>query len=251
MNLYLSGSYTGVERGYLREYGCLFLLNTYYGMRTWSKENVLDLITIPVEDFMLDSGAFTFMNSGKQVHWKSYVDEYCEFINEYGIKHFIELDLYGVIGIGKTEKIRKYIERHTGKKPIPVFHGTLPVSYFRKLCEQYPYVAISATGTLQSSKWTKNSKALKQMIKIGHSYGAKIHGLGYTRISNINNPEIMFDSIDSTSWLSGCRFGTWYNLSQNKIVQKNCSNMGITRDQFNKHNAKVWVDKQKDLYYNY
>lgn len=251
MNLYLSGSYTNTERQYLRDFGCLFLLNTYYDMRTWDKQNVLDLITIPKCAFMLDSGAFTFMNSGREVHWKSYVDEYISFINKYDIKYFIELDLYGVLGVNKTEKIRKYIEHHTGKKPIPVYHGTMPVSYFRKLCEGYPYVAISATGTLESSRWTRNTKALKQIIKIGHSYGTKLHGLGYTRMSNINNPEVLFDSIDSTSWLSGCRFGIWYNLRNNKIVKKNCSNMGITKNQFNKHNAKVWVDKQKDLYYNY
>lgn len=251
MELYLSGSYTNTERQYLRDFGCLFLLNTYYDMRTWDKQNVLDLITIPKCAFMLDSGAFTFMNSGKEVHWKSYVDEYINFINKYDIKYFIELDLYGVLGVSKTEKIRKYIEHHTDKKPIPVYHGTMPVSYFRKLCEEYPYVAISATGTLESSKWTRNTKVLKQVIKIGHSYGTKLHGLGYTRMSNINNPDVLFDSIDSTSWLSGCRFGIWYNLRNNKIVKKNCSGMGITKDNFNKHNSKVWIDKQKDLYYNH
>ena len=115
---------------------------------------------------MLDSGAFTFMNSGKQVIWKQYVDEYIAFINKWDIERFIELDLYGVLGVEKTEKIRRYIERYTGKKPIPVYHGTMPISYFRMLCQNYPYVAISATGTIESSKWTKNTKALKQVIKI-------------------------------------------------------------------------------------
>lgn len=251
MELYLSGSYTNSERQYLRDFGCLFLLNTYYDMRTWNKQNVIDLITIPQCSFMLDSGAFTFMNSGKKVHWKTYVDEYIAFINKYDIQYFIELDLYGVLGVETTEKIRRYIEHYTGKKPIPVYHGTMPVSYFRKLCQEYPYVAISATGTLESSKWTRNKQALKQIIKIGHSYGTKLHGLGYSRLENINKPDVLFDSVDSTSWLSGCRFGTWYDLKHGELKQKNMAGYGITRENFNRHNAKIWIDKQKELYYNH
>lgn len=251
MDLYLSGNYTDNEKKYLKDFGCLFLLNTFYDMRTWKENKIIELIKIPEKSFMLDSGAFTFMNSGKKVSWKNYVDEYISFINKYNIKYFIELDLYGIIGVENTEMIRNYIEKKTRKKPIPVYHGTMPISYFRNLCYNYQYVAISATGTLESSKWTKNTKVLKQIIKIGHGYGTKLHGLGYTRLSNINNPELLFDSIDSTSWLGGCRYGIWYNIKNNKIIKKNCSNMGITRENFNKHNCRIWIEKQKDLYYNY
>lgn len=125
----------------------------------------------------------------------------------------------------------------------------MPVSYFRMLCEKYPYVAVSATGTIESSKWTKNKQALKQIIRIGHSYGTKLHGLGYTRIDNVNNPEVMFDSVDSTSWLSGSRFGTWYYVKHGKLVSKSMSGKGLTRKQFSDNNLKVWIDKQKELYY--
>lgn len=250
MELYLSGSITNDELEQLKTHNCIFLLQTFYEMKKWKTDKIKKVLS-STQYFMLDSGAFTFMNSGKEVHWKLYVDEYINFINKYDIKYFIELDLYGVLGVNKTEKIRKYIEHHTGKKPIPVYHGTMPVSYFRKLCEEYPYVAISATGTLESSKWTRNKKALKQMIKIGHSYGTKLHGLGYTRLENINNPEVQFDSVDSTAWLSGARFGTWYYMKHGKVCSKSMNNKGITKKQFNDNNLKVWIDKQKDLYYNH
>lgn len=250
MELYLSGSITNDEWNQLEEQGVLFLLQTFYEMQSWKEEKIKRALTV-AKTFMLDSGAFTFMNSGKKVNWKQYVDGYCNFINKYNIELFIELDLYGVLGIKTTEKIRRYIEHHTGKKPIPVYHGTLPISYFRQLCQQYPYVAISATGTIESSKWTKNKKALKQVIKIGHSYGTKLHGLGYTRIDNINRPEVLFDSVDSTSWLSGARFGTWYYMKHGILKQKNCAGLGFSRKQFNDNNLKVWIDKQKELYYNH
>lgn len=250
MELYLGGSYTEFERKCLKDCGCLFLLNTYYDMRTWRQEKVTQLISTPQISFMLDSGAFTFMNSGKKVHWKSYVNGYIDFINKYDIDRFIELDLYGVLGVETTEKIRRYIEHYTGKKPIPVYHGTMPVSYFRMLCQNYPYVAISATGTIESSKWTKNKKALKQVIRIGHSYGTKLHGLGYTRMSNLNKVEISFDSVDSSSWLSGGRFGTWYFIKHGNICQKSMRGEGMCAKVLNENNCRVWVEKQKELYYN-
>lgn len=249
MELYLSGSITSDEWQQLKKYDCLFLLQTFYEMKTW-KEHKIQKALHSTRYFMLDSGAFTFMNSGKKVVWKQYINEYIEFINKWDIDRFIELDLYGVLGVENTERIRKYIEKKTGKKPIPVYHGTLPVSYFRELCKRYPYVAISATGTIESSKWTRNKKALKQMIKIGHSYGTKLHGLGYTRLENINNPEVQFDSVDSTAWLSGARFATWYYIKHGKVHSKSMNNKGITSKQFNDNNLKVWIDKQKELYYN-
>lgn len=250
MELYLSGSLTADEIDKLENFGCLFLLQTFYEMRKWKHEKVIKVIS-STNCFMLDSGAFTFMNSGKKVNWKNYVDEYIDFINKYDIKYFIELDLYEILGTERTEKIRRYIEKKTCKNPIPVYHGTLPVSYYRFLCQKYPYVAISATGTIESSKWTRDKKVLKQFIKIGHGYGTKIHGLGYTRLSNINNPTVLFDSVDSTAWLSGARFGTWYALKHGKICSIKMCGMGIDRKSYNENNLEVWLKKQKELYYNY
>lgn len=248
MELYLSGSFDNHNIKNLEEYEVLFLLQTFYEMRDWTEEKVNKIIRLPKYDFMLDSGAFTFMNSGKQVKWKKYVDEYCDFVNKYDVRLFIELDLYGIIGLEKTEKIRKYIEKKTGKLPIPVYHGTLPLSYFRQLCELYPYVAISATGTIESSKWTRDKKVLKQVVKIGHSYGVKIHGLGYTRLENLNTLEIPFDSVDSTACLSGGRYGTWYYLKHERMFEKSKANQGIHYKELNKNNISVWIKKQKMLY---
>lgn len=248
MELYLSGSLSEHNIKSFEEHSILFLLQTFYEMRTWTADKVKRIVGLPRRGFMLDSGAFTFMNSGKQVNWKQYVDEYCDFINKHQIELFIELDLYGIIGLEKTERIRKYIEKRTHKKPIPVYHGTLPLEYFRKLCKEYPYVAISATGTIESSKWVRNKKILKQVIRIGHSYGCKLHGLGYTRIENMNTSEVLFDSVDSTAWLSGGRYGTWYFFKHGKLLSENKAGQNIYYKDFDKNNSVIWLRKQKSLY---
>lgn len=106
MELYLSGTIKNDEYNQMEEQGILFLLQTFYEMKSWKEEKIKRTLNC-CDTFMLDSGAFTFMNSGKKVHWKTYVDEYIEFINKYDIQHFIELDLYGVIGVEKNREDKK------------------------------------------------------------------------------------------------------------------------------------------------
>ena len=97
---------------------------------------------------------------------------------------------------------------------------------------------------------TNNKKVLKQMLKIAHSYGTKVHGLGYTKLTNLNTQEIPFYSVDSTSWLSGARFGRVYVLDKNKNIKfSDIKNIDAKRMELNKKNLKVWIEKQKQLNY--
>lgn len=161
------------------------------------------------KDFLLDSGAFSFFGDAK-VSMDEYIDKYINFINRYDVKHFFELDLYTLpkYGIKRTEEIRKYIEEKTNKKTIPVFHSILGIDYYKKLCNEYKYIAIGASG-MHDSKWTrKNPEQLQKMVLYAKNKGVKVHGLGYTKINMLS--KIPFYSVDSTSWLSGNRFGGIY-----------------------------------------
>lgn len=247
MKIYLAGSVTKEDEILLKEYGLKYFLQTFYDLRSFKDEKVQRFLKLPSEEFLLDSGAFTFMNSGKEVNWKKYTDEYISFINKWEIKQFIELDLDHVLGVEKTIKIRKYLEYHTGRKSIPVFHAIRGMKYFREMCSEYPYIAIAASGIVKGiDEYVKNKKLLIQLLKIAHSYGCKVHGLAYTRLSNINTLEVPFDSVDSTAWLSGARYGTWYDLRHGKIKQTNKAGYGIDGVTFNRNNAKIWVEIQKE-----
>ena len=75
-------------------------------------------------DFILDSGAFTFMNGkeAKNIVWDEYVELYAKTINDYNIEKFIELDIDSVVGLNEVERLRKKLERLTQKQPIVVWH---------------------------------------------------------------------------------------------------------------------------------
>ena len=199
--------------------------------------------------FLLDSGAFTFMNSGNGggsnlSSINAYLTEYIQFINKYDIQYFFELDLYTVIGIKETEKLTERLERETGKKSIPVFHKLLGIDWFIKKTKEYDYIAIGASGITQECKWVKDSKLLKKFVDIAHQNGCRIHGLGYTRLENINTKSIPFDSVDSTSWGSGGRFATMYYIKNGKLCRKSLKQKGKKISNYlalDEHNFKIWT----------
>tara|TARA_R100000951_G_C2653560_1_gene185303 strand:- start:17109 stop:17843 length:735 start_codon:yes stop_codon:yes gene_type:complete len=203
----------------------IYLAGGGWEKRLWMKDNFFDFYRLHTfydiapheaevisryKGFLLDSGAFSFFG-GKTVNWDDYVGEYIAFINKYNVKLFFELDIYAIVGVKKTEEIRTRLIKETGRKPIPVFHKRLGIDYYKMFCEQFKYIAISASG-MYESKWTRQEpQRLKKMIQYANSKGVKVHGLGYTKLSNL--AEMPFYSVDSTSWLSGNRFGGIYEFN--------------------------------------
>ena len=245
MKIYLAGCFTKETYEYLKQNHNKYLLQTYYDLKSMKKTKVNSLITC-CDEFLLDSGAFTFMNSGKKVDWKEYIDSYCDFVNEYDIRQLIELDLDHVVGIEETKRIRDYIEKRTKRLPIPVFHRIRGMQYFRDMCKNYPYIAIAASGIVKGvDEYVKNPNLLRQLLGIAHGYGAKVHGLAYTRLTNINNTTVPFDSVDSTAWLSGARFGTIYEIRNGAVVQRS-SRSRLSGEEINKINLDAWLRIQKE-----
>jgi hypothetical protein len=98
----------------------------------------------PIKSFMLDSGAFSFLNQTKKNigGLSTYIDNYISFINNNKIDLFFEMDIDGVIPLKEIETIREKIEGGTYKKCIPVWHKSRGIQYFKDMCDQYNYVAI-------------------------------------------------------------------------------------------------------------
>ncbi|MGB4501180.1 MAG: hypothetical protein WBI21_07940 [Natronincolaceae bacterium] len=192
-------------------------LTSFYYLRGKNVSRVKELKNVVNKSWLIDSGAFTFMNSGGEVNWNKYVDDYADFINKYDIELFIELDLYSVIGVKNTEKLRKRLELKTGKKCIPVFHPELGIDYYKKMVDAYDYIAI---GGIVVGKW-KNESQMIPLINYANQKGVKVHGLGFTRISKLDR--FNFYSVDSTSWKSD-RFGQIYTFNGRSLKQTTNNN---------------------------
>lgn len=171
-------------------------------------------------NLILDSGAFSFLSSGKRADWDEYISRYIEYINANDVKLFFELDIDKIVGYDRVKEVRRRLERETNKRPIPVWHRHLGKAEFLRMCDEYDYVALGglAIGDISVSEY----KYLPAFIREAHKRGTKIHGLGFTHSKWLSICH--FDSVDSTSWTYGMRYGQIYkfdgrNIRQAKIPQ--------------------------------
>lgn len=216
-----------------------YMLESYY----YVDDDTAKLLPL-FGDFMLDSGAFTFMQgkSGK-TEWEEYIDHYADYIRKHNIKKYFELDIDSVVGYDKVKEFRKRLESAVGWSSIPVWHTSRGIKEYKKMCKEYGYVAI---GGIVSKEITRDMyKAFPAMIEEAHKNGTKVHGLGFTNLGLL--PHMHFDSVDSTAWLAGNRYGYVYYFD-GKTMKKCDSPVGHRLADSRRvaiHNYTEWIKFQK------
>jgi hypothetical protein len=168
--------------------------------------------------FLLDSGAFTFMSKvNGEVDWDDYIKKYAKFINDYNVNYFFELDIDVIVGIKEVERLRSLLENLTNKKSIPVWHKSRGLEYWKKMCKDYDYVAIGGIVTQEIKR--SEYDVFNHLLKIAKENNTKVHGLGFTNLKGLE--KYKFYSVDSTSWLSGNRFGAVYWFDGKTMKKQN------------------------------
>lgn len=215
MQLYLAGTglWRYVETTFKEKKP--YILESFY----YAKDDDIAKYLPLFGDFLLDSGAFTFMQSVKShVNWDEYIEQYADFINQNHVQKYFELDIDSVVGYEKVIKYRKRLERLTNKQVIPVWHTNRGQEGFIKMCEEYPYVAIGGlVGTGSTEYARKYWKAFPWFIQTAHKNNVKIHALGFTSLDGIK--KYHFDSVDSTAWTTGNRFGYLYKFRDGNMTK--------------------------------
>lgn len=187
-----------------------YILESFYYFKEFQKP-----LLKSTKMFLLDSGAFTFMNKKPNIDINTYIDRYIGFINENDIKYFFEMDIDSIVGYNKVLQIRKKIEDQTKKKTIPVWHISRGLDDFIKTTKEYDYIAIGGIVTKEIKR--NQYPIFKKLIKIAHGNKCKVHGLGFTSLKEL--PQYHFDSVDSSSWLSGGRFAQIYRFNGKTLIQ--------------------------------
>lgn len=195
-------------------------------------------------DFLLDSGAFTFMSgNGKETNWDDYVERYATFIKRNKIQKYFELDIDVVVGYDRVKEIRKKLEKLAGIPCIPVWHISRGLDEYKRMCDEYNYVAIGGivSGEIKKDKYP----AFPALISEAHKRGAKVHGLGFTALDWLKICH--FDSVDSTAWTTGNRFGFCYYFDGKTMRKKDAPKghrLGDTR-RVALNNYTEWLKFQK------
>jgi hypothetical protein len=191
------------------------------------------------KDFILDSGAFTYLSSASgNVDWEQYVDNYADFIIKYKVKNFIELDIDSIVGIKEVERLRAKLEAKVGRQSIPVWHKSRGKQYWLDMVKEYDYVAIGGivTREIKPSEY----KYFHWLLAEAKKQNCKVHGLGFTNLKGLD--EYDFYSVDSTSWLSGNRFGSIYKFNGRTMLKfDKPAGMRVKTTETARNNFYEWV----------
>ena len=234
MRIFLAGTQTGMSakerEKCFNETPPLYILETFF---SGEKACLKALQRVGNENFLLDSGAFSYMNGAKCTKeiLLEYLDRYIAFIKKYDIKYFFELDVDTIFGIEFVEMMRKKLETETGKKCIPVWHKGRGIEYWKKMVANYKYVAIGGlVFHVKKQEWP----LIKKMVDYAYAKGVKVHGLGFTKTKILD--DYKFWSVDSASWVRAAGMGQQIHFFDGKSM--------ISRP-INKGNKKEWVKYQK------
>lgn len=250
MDVYLSGI-SGVKKqlqsGELNPHD-IFALESFYSLQPWQKPFIHQF-----GKFMLDSGAFTFRMAAKNqkggnVDWEKYADAYADFVKEYDVRLFFELDIDNIMGYDYVLRLRDRIEARAERQSIPVWHTNRGKQDFIDMCRRYDYVAIGGLAGANSVHRI-DEKYFPWFIRTAHENGTKIHGLGYTKTKNL--AVYHWDSVDSTTWTNAGRFGEVHRFNGQAIERITSIEKGrkvrslISPSETAWHNFKEWMKFQK------
>jgi hypothetical protein len=245
MIIYLAG-FKSIEKTYNKSTDDIYLLSSFWEHKTGKYGQY-----VTQDKHILDSGAFTAINDKtrkyKNFDWDSYVKKYIAFIIHTKQKLFFELDIDCVVGLQKVEYYRKQIEDAVGIAPIVCWHSSRGAEYWIKSCEEYDYVALGITTASNTGKKIRaNPKILHWFINHAHKNKAKIHGLGFTSTPWLK--ELKFDSVDSTTWNVGGKFGNVVIFDKNGYPTqryKADKNKKAKTIELNLYNFEQWVKFSK------
>lgn len=223
-----------------------YILESFFYLDAW----LFETPGFKTENFMLDSGAFTFLAQKKkeQIDWDAYVEKYARLIVERGIEFFFELDIDPIVGLREVERLRAKLERLTGKKCIPVFHKSRGREYWLDMISEYDYVAIGGLVTKEIK--VSEHKFLSWFLETARRKKVKVHGLGFTSLNGLKS--LRFHSVDSTSWV-GSRYAKTYTFfnGEMKLIHRHERTRMKNYEALDRQNFSAWIKFQKYAEQNY
>lgn len=222
MRLYLAGADSGGDHLLLNDLSNLALLVSYWYVKNGMGQSVIEHCVSRDVPLFLDSGAFSAMTKEVTIDLREYTEFCLEQANKFSV--IASLDVIG--NYKKTAENHDYM-RSRGVKSIPTFHVNAPFSELDRLCSENEYIALGVAGMQRRRKSLMSwlSKCFRT-----NNGRAKFHGFALT------SPVVMYSfpwfSVDSSTWLSGRRFGTI-------IVRNGSSFSSYDRERWNEIKDRV------------
>lgn len=177
------------------------LLISYYYLKGFLE----DQDRYAYRDWVMDSGAFSAMNSGKEIVLQDYID-CCKRLmkSDPTLTEIYALDVIGDV----DASLRNCEEMHRqGVPAIPTFHYGSPWGALMYIASVYPKIAIGGCV----GKRDKEEFAAQCFARV---WPKKMHGFNFASERSVMlHP---WHSVDSTDWeIKPCKFGHWRAFGNN------------------------------------
>lgn len=172
------------------------MLVSYHYMRKWDDAKIDYTLSNPHIELLLDSGAFSALNAGAEVH----LDDYMDFVRRWEDKLFGYM-LLDKLGDPEQTRINYRTMLDAGLHPIPIHVRGDNQERMDELFETSAYVAM---GGFRRPKRGWCSPGYIR-LKMDWAAGRPVHWLGYTRLDILKafSPY----SCDSSNIMSAAMFG--------------------------------------------
>lgn len=186
------------------------ILVSYHYMREWKEEQIDYVLSNPNAEILLDSGAFSALNTGAEVK----LEDYIAFLHRWGDKLFgyMLLDKLGDPGV-TASNLAAMLD--AGLQPIPIHVRGDSQERMDYLFTVSDYVAM---GGFRRPKVGWSGKGYVK-LKMSWAAGRPVHWLGYTRQDML--PTFRPYSCDSANIMSGAMYGLLMVFDRGRIKQYN------------------------------
>lgn len=208
MKIYFA-SPSGNDLNLLRITGVDNFLFSYHYLRKMEEKKIKELKKF-CPDILLDSGAFSAKSLGEQIN----LEEYISFIKKYGFENYASLDVIG----NPAETIKNtLLMRKQGLNPLYVFHkGSTLEEFDIAMQNKFEYIAIGGLVGNMSFAQDFLDKLWKHILL--NYPDLRVHGFGLTKIDMMKR--YPWYSVDSSSWVSGRKFGDVFDERGNRLEQE-------------------------------
>lgn len=220
--IFLAGAEVETLTRALLDNGVKSILYSYYYIHVMRRERFIEQIQREHPDvrFFLDSGAFTYWTKfraepEKLPHWRAFKAAYYKYIEGTWERWYriSELDLdntFPEITLGLLAEWRdEALERWPTANFMPVWHGNRGPEEWTWYCRDKRFKCMAIGSGLPYLGLHR------RMIIEAHRWNKAVHGFGMTRFNALRF--LPYDTVDSTSWLMGQKFGTLFIFKDNEF----------------------------------
>ena len=189
----------------------------------------------PDLSLILDSGAFTYSQQAMRRAVPPptvFFDRYMAYLQEYGSMwdRVMEFDVDGIEGVqgfdvspdDVWEMTCRMLDTVPRLNIAPVYHA------WRGVEEWGDYLKDPRIKCLAIGRCPPNDGMVMRYVDEAHRLGKTVHGLAWTKY-NTSLRYIPFDSVDSSTWISGQKYGNFYVYQNNRILNITTANRGKER----------------------